>query len=200
MTRSRLARAAAAGVGMLLAGLTFAPPASAHDELVATSPRDGSSVAAPRQVVLTFAEAVLGVGNRIAVTGPSGQVASGPPTIQGSTLRATLPTLRSGGYRVTWRAVSADGHPVSGSFGFTVSAPSTSAATATPPTATPPTATPLPAQPPSATPASPSGAPRTQLASNGRWRPVALGLLTLGALMAAAAVAISRRRAGQGRG
>lgn len=209
MTHPRLTRVAAGAVGALLAGLTLAltlaaltlaGPASAHDELVATSPTDGSSVAAPRQVVLTFAEAVLGVGDRIAVTGPSGQVHSGAPTAQGSTLSATLPPLPAGGYRVTWRAVSADGHPVSGSFGFTVTSPSTTPPSTTAPTATPLTATPLTTPTPSATPAPSSGTGRTQPASNDRLQPVALGLLALGALTAAAAVAIARWRPGQGRG
>lgn len=34
-----------------------------------------------------------------------------------------LPELPDGGYQVSWRVVSADGHPISGSFGFRVGNP-----------------------------------------------------------------------------
>ncbi len=195
MTRSRLVRAGLGITALLLAALALPAPASAHDELDSTFPRDGSHLAAPRQVVLTFAEPVLALGNRIEVVGPSGQVVSGAPTIQGSTLRAPLqPGLPAGAYRVTWRAVSADGHPVSGSFGFTVTAAS-AGASATPLTTQAPAAT---ASGATATPG--AGATGTPARSERLLAPLALGLLALGALAAAGAVAMARRRAGQGRG
>lgn len=187
---------------MLLGGaLALAPPAGAHDELVSTTPRDGSGVPAPSQVILTFAEPVLPVGNRVDVSGPGGEVASGAPMIQGSTLHQMLrPQLRTGGYRVTWRAVSADGHPVSGTFGFTVTA-SSATATATPLTAQQPGATSTPDAATSGAGtagAHPASAPTSANAS--RIGLLGLGLLGLGALVAAAGVALARRRAGQGRG
>jgi methionine-rich copper-binding protein CopC len=103
-------------------GVAIAIPsvAAAHDVLEKTTPSDGSSVdRLPGAVVLTFAEPPLSIGTQVVVTGPSGNVASGVPTIDGSVVRqALLPTAPAGDYTVTYRVTSDDGHPVSGSFSF----------------------------------------------------------------------------------
>ena len=39
------------------------------------------------------------------------------------TLVQALPALDGGEYQVNWRAVSGDGHPITGTFSFTVNAP-----------------------------------------------------------------------------
>ncbi len=104
----------------------LAPAASAHDELVSTSPQDGSKVTAPGQVVLRFTDDLLAIGNRVRIEGP-GPAANLSAQANGPTLTASLdPFLPAGAYRVTWRAVSADGHPLSGAFGFTLTQPTTS--------------------------------------------------------------------------
>ncbi len=130
----------AAALGLLGVGtVALAPAASAHDELTSAVPAAGAVVRAPRQVVLRFAEDVLAVGSRVVVTGPTGTTTDAAPRVDGTTLTQPLPTdLPGGGYTVTWRAVSSDGHPVSGTFRFVVAG----SAPAAPPALTPTTARP----------------------------------------------------------
>ncbi len=117
-----------------------ATAAQAHDQLTGSAPADGSSTAVvPARVTLTFSEPVLAVGTAVVVTGPAGQVQSGPAVLTGSTvsepLRAGSP---AGRYSVTWRATAADGHVVSGTLSFTArSASPAPKATGTTPPATP---------------------------------------------------------------
>jgi methionine-rich copper-binding protein CopC len=103
-------------------GVTVALPsvASAHDVLEKTTPSDGTVVdRLPGAVVLTFSEEPLSIGAQVVVTGPTGNVASGPPTIDGRDVtQALLPTAPGGDYTVSYRVTSDDGHPVSGSFSF----------------------------------------------------------------------------------
>ena len=125
----------------LLGGLTLvsvAGPASAHDVLRSTSPRDGTHVERPpAEVVLTFDEPALAVGTEVLVTGPSGSVATGPPRLVDNEVRQSLAGGPAGAYTVVWRVTSADGHPVSGTFGFTADQASASTTTTNAPTATP---------------------------------------------------------------
>ena len=103
-------------------GVMVAMPsvASAHDVLERTNPSDGATVdRLPGAVVLTFAEAPLSLGTQVVVTGPTGNMASGAPTIDGPDVtQALLPSAPAGEYTVTYRVTSDDGHPVSGSFSF----------------------------------------------------------------------------------
>ena len=74
--------------------VVLAPVASAHDELVSTSPQDGSSLAAPGQVVLRFTNNLLAIGNRVRVEGPAGPAsnpsakASGPNLLHSARAQA----------------------------------------------------------------------------------------------------------------
>ncbi len=94
--------------------------AAAHDVLERTNPSDGATVdRLPGAVVLTFAEPPLALGTQVVVIGPSGNMASGTPTIDGRDVtQALLPTAPAGDYTVTYRVTSDDGHPVTGSFAF----------------------------------------------------------------------------------
>lgn len=110
----------------LLTGMTAlqavsAPPAAAHDVLVGTVPKDGSTVQrVPGQVRLLFEEPPLELGTQVVVTGPDGKVAQGKPVIDGSTVRQQVATgAPAGKYTVDYRVTSDDGHVVSGSFSFT---------------------------------------------------------------------------------
>jgi methionine-rich copper-binding protein CopC len=115
---------AAALIAILVAALA-ATPAAAHASLISSSPPDGAAVAtAPTKVELIFSEAV-GALSIIAVTGPDGvQVVDGPTQIQNAWAVQPLKTLTAVGlYKIAYRAVSADGHPVSGRLTFTYAPP-----------------------------------------------------------------------------
>jgi copper transport protein len=115
-------------LGALLAG---ASPASAHAALTGSNPKDGAVVAtAPKEVTLTFSEQMAMGNDSIRVLEPSGKRAdkakirdlgTGGKVIYGVDL---LPGLPHGTYTVAWQAVSADSHPVSGAFTFSIGAPS----------------------------------------------------------------------------
>ncbi|MFF3305177.1 copper resistance CopC/CopD family protein [Streptomyces sp. NPDC002908] len=114
--------------GLVLAG---ASPASAHAALTGSDPQDGAVVAtAPAEVTLTFSEQIAMGDDSIRVLDPSGKRAdsgaprdltSGGAVRYGVQLHSGLP---DGTYTVAWQAVSADSHPVSGAFTFSVGAPS----------------------------------------------------------------------------
>lgn len=105
---------------------TAASPAAAHDVLESTEPADGAVLtAAPEQVVLTFSAEQAGVGAEVVVTGPGDTSWSeGVAAVAGSTVTQALADgMPDGAYTVSWRSVAQDGHPVTGSFGFTVASP-----------------------------------------------------------------------------
>ncbi|MFJ5721910.1 copper resistance CopC/CopD family protein [Streptomyces sp. NPDC093149] len=115
--------------GLLLGG---AGPASAHAALTGSDPQDGAVVdAAPKEVTLTFSEQVAMGSDSVRVLDPHGKRAdtavaprdlgSGSTVKYGVSLHSGLP---DGTYTVAWQAVSADSHPVSGAFTFSVGAPS----------------------------------------------------------------------------
>jgi copper resistance protein C len=104
--------------------LLLAPAAaSAHDTLSESSPSDGDVGPSPEQVVLTFTGDVGSIGTAVEVTGPQGTAGAGEPVVEGRTVTVPLaPDLPAGDYTVSWRVTSADGHPISGEFGFGVEA------------------------------------------------------------------------------
>ncbi|MGW7606115.1 copper resistance protein CopC [Streptomyces sp. NPDC054766] len=111
--------------GALLAG---AAPASAHAALTGSNPTQGSVVdKAPAQVSLTFSEQVSLNDKSLQVLDPKGgRVDAGSASdLGGDTYGLKLrPGLPDGTYTVTYQVVSADSHPVSGAFTFSVGAPS----------------------------------------------------------------------------
>ena len=118
-------RAATASAVLVAAGtLVLGVPATAlaHDGLVATSPAAGATVAeAPDALELDFTGEPLPLGTLVAVTGPDGApVSSGDAEIRGTTVVQPIDEDAAGTYRVEWRSTSSDGHPLSGTFDFTV--------------------------------------------------------------------------------
>ncbi|AQS68795.1 copper resistance protein CopC [Streptomyces pactum] len=122
------------GAVLVLLVLGGAGPASAHAVLRSTDPEDGGVLGrAPSHVTLTFTESVglrddsfrvLDPGGHRVRTGEAGH-ADGRP----DTARVALPgELGEGTYTVAWRVVSADSHPASGAFTFSVGRPSATAA------------------------------------------------------------------------
>ncbi|WP_069743717.1 copper resistance CopC/CopD family protein [Streptomyces sp. EN23] len=123
--------AALAGLvfGLLLAG---AGPASAHAALTGSDPSDGAVVdTAPKEVTLSFSEAIAVGDDSIRVLDPSGKradteaeprdLSEGGTVRYGVSLHSGLP---DGTYTVAWQAISADSHPISGAFTFSIGAPS----------------------------------------------------------------------------
>ncbi|WP_436942523.1 copper resistance CopC/CopD family protein [Streptomyces sp. SudanB66_2053] len=115
---------------LLILLLTGTAPASAHAALRASDPEDGSVVKAPpTHITLTFTESVGLLDDSFRVYGPDNRRVhmEEPEHAAGSadTARAALPRdLDEGTYTVAWRVVSADSHPVSGAFTFSVGKPS----------------------------------------------------------------------------
>ncbi|MFH8514057.1 copper resistance CopC/CopD family protein [Streptomyces gelaticus] len=118
--------------GLLLGG---AGPVSAHAALTGSDPQDGAVVATPPQEIkLTFSEGVALGDDSIRVLDPSGKRAdtgAAPRDLAcGSTMKYSVPLhsgLPDGTYTVAWQAVSADSHPISGAFTFSVGTPSKTA-------------------------------------------------------------------------
>lgn len=107
----------------LLAALVPARAASAHAELVATDPADGAVVEeAPEALTMQFTEDVSVRPDGIRVLDGQGErVDAGTASAQGSDVTVPLEgTIADGTYVVAWRAVSADGHPIRGSYTFSV--------------------------------------------------------------------------------
>jgi len=113
----------------VLASVAAATSASAHATLESSLPADGQvSTSAPTDVVLRFDEQVEGALGAARVFASDGSRVDVGPTVHpggdGSQMRVALESgLARGTYLVDWRVVSADSHPVSGSFTFSVGAP-----------------------------------------------------------------------------
>jgi copper transport protein len=120
-----------------LLGTLRASVASAHASVLSTSPESGATVAeSPREVTITFDQGISvpngGVrvlnerAERIGVEKPR----IGSKTDRANTVSVAIPTLPSGAYVVSWRAISEDGHPIRGAFTFRVGASGDQAAVA----------------------------------------------------------------------
>ncbi len=129
--RRRIARPrsllAAAALGVLAILALPAAPASAHAVLTATNPAKGSVVTdAPTTVVLVFTEPVDPVEGKVRIIAPDGSRADGgEPSADGTRLSIPMRTdPPRGTYLVSYRVLSQDSHPVTGSFTFSIGAPS----------------------------------------------------------------------------
>jgi copper transport protein len=119
---TRLGRRLLAALGLAAVALAlFAVPASAHATLLQTSPAEDEVVKTPpKQVVLTFDESVSAGSNALRVFDPSGTELKGlKDRVVDTKLSTALPKLsQKGSYTVSWNVISADGHPVGGTFLF----------------------------------------------------------------------------------
>jgi copper transport protein len=113
-----------------LVALAMPAAASAHATLERTSPAFGTrDEQSPKAVRLSFDQSVDVLPNAIRVYSAHGAILSGTTVASADTRTISAPvrTLRRGGYTVRWRAVSADGHVVSGVFTFGVRMPAPAA-------------------------------------------------------------------------
>jgi copper transport protein len=110
---------------MLLLALTAR--AGAHASLVKAEPPDGGVVReAPAALTLTFNEPVSPLVMRL--VGPAGgPVALGEVAARNAVISIAAPGLQRGTHVLSWRVISADGHPVGGSVIFSIGAPSAQA-------------------------------------------------------------------------
>ncbi len=119
----RLYRATAL-TGLALSLGSVASLAQAHAKVESTLPAADSSVSSPKLIQVHFNEAVetkmssikLAASDGTAVSIMSMNEAKDPATL------SSMPNapLKAGLYRVTWSAVSDDGHKTQGTFSFTV--------------------------------------------------------------------------------
>lgn len=109
------------------AALAFPAAALAHASLQSESPAYGQRLGpAPRAVVLRFDEVVKLLPQAVVVLDARGVNLAGPARVSARELRAPLARLPRGPYTVRWRALSDDGHVVSGVYTFGVGVPAPS--------------------------------------------------------------------------
>lgn len=116
------------GIATVLVVLGVPAPASAHTELVGTTPADGSQLPrAPRTVALEFSGAVDPAFATLVVSVDGGnpsrlRVVAGatPSTVQATVPPADTQTSGQTRWRVDYRVTSVDGHPIQGTLNFSV--------------------------------------------------------------------------------
>ncbi|CCI54799.1 copper resistance CopC family protein [Nostocoides jenkinsii] len=213
-------RAAVAVVALMtlavVTGVAGAGSAYAHTELLTSTPAANAKVEAPTEVTLGFSEDIKTEFATVQVTDGEGlSVADGDARVSGPDLTQALRTpVHAGTYLVAYKVTSADGHPVSGSFSFTVveaasSATSTSStssaassaassATSTTPSATATTPDPRPMSA-SSTSASNTESVSGEGGSGASLVPIGAAILAV-ILVVGAAVVAGRRRGRGGAG
>jgi len=129
-------RVAVATLLALAAVIRLYGVASAHVTLVAAQPAPNSTLAAsPTSLHLEFSETIEPAVAHVSIVTPDGRsfvlpIANEPHDAH--IIVAQLGAIGTGTFRVMWHVLSEDGHPVGGSYVFTVGAP-----TAPPPTTSP---------------------------------------------------------------
>ncbi|MFC0548870.1 copper resistance CopC/CopD family protein [Kutzneria chonburiensis] len=121
--------------GVLAALFASAGQAAAHAALLGTQPAPSAVVAtAPSSVTLNFGEPVQVGAQGIRVLGPDGSTVddgrAGPVDGRADTVGVAIEARAPGTYTVSWHVQSADSHPVSGAFTFSVGHATVAAATA----------------------------------------------------------------------
>lgn len=143
-------RAVVTAVGALILWMSGSGIAAAHTALANSDPaKDATVTAPPAAIVLTFTEDINPAFANVAVSSADGRNwVSGSPRVEGPRLTASVGPDRpvNGVYTVGYRVVSADGHPVTGSYSFTVAGVPVQAS----PTPTTAGAAPSAAEPPAA--------------------------------------------------
>jgi methionine-rich copper-binding protein CopC len=116
-------RIIALATGLLLLS---SPAAQAHTALVSSNPMSNAMLTkSPANISLTFNEDLIKISgknvSKLSLSNTLGEIKLGAVDVTKSVISAKiLKTLPASKYKVTYRVVSADGHPVSGSFNFWV--------------------------------------------------------------------------------
>jgi methionine-rich copper-binding protein CopC len=193
--------AVVAALFLAAAMLLVAPPAQAHDELLSADPAADTSVEAmPEALTLTFSGLISSepAATEVQVTDAAGtSVVAGDPSVQDNVVTQPLSPDATGDITVLWKVVSSDGHPISGEYSFTVTAPAPTE-TAEPTTSAEPTQTAEPTESAEATEtasATPSPeASADQDSSSAAWPWIVGGVVVAGIVAAILYLVISRSR------
>lgn len=123
-------RVAAALLVGALAVIAAPSASSAHSELVSSTPAEGARPdAAVATLTLVFESPIDPDLADVVLAGGNGERVVGQPVVSDSVVTVPVsPVDVAGDYEVSYRVVAADGHPVSGTYGFTVSEASAEAA------------------------------------------------------------------------
>ncbi|GAA0794709.1 MULTISPECIES: copper homeostasis periplasmic binding protein CopC [Cupriavidus] len=119
-------RATLAAAAVLASSAAFA-----HPKLVSSTPADKAEVSAPQKIELKFSEnlATQFSGANLVMPGMPGMANHAPMKVAAKVSGSDDPktmvitpaqSLAPGSYRVEWRAVSSDTHPITGNIAFTV--------------------------------------------------------------------------------
>ena len=114
----------------LSTGLLMSALAQAHPKLLSSTPAEGADGAAPSSIELHFSENLMTQfsGAKLIMTAMPGMAHSPMPMkakVSGASDPKTmvitpLSPLSAGSYKVEWRAVSSDTHPITGNVTFKV--------------------------------------------------------------------------------
>jgi hypothetical protein len=116
---------------MAVAAALASSMAFAHPALVSSMPADKAEISAPQKIELKFSENLMTrfSGANLVMTGMPGMADHAPMKVAAKIAGSEDPKtmvitpaqpLVPGTYRVDWRAVSSDTHPVNGNIAFTV--------------------------------------------------------------------------------
>ena len=103
-------------------------PAQAHTSLVSSVPIKNSTIKAmPKTIAMTFDDKLIKIAgknvSKFSVVGPDGkEIKLGPITLTNQIISAAVlePKPKPGVYKINYRVISGDGHPVSGTIKFTL--------------------------------------------------------------------------------
>lgn len=189
-TRSTPAGLFAAALAAALL-LVPASPAAAHNSLKTATPAKNAQLAtAPTEITLEFLQKLDPAFTTIVLSDAAQQkIPTGEPMVTGATGTISIDgPLTNGTYTVAYRVVSADGHPVQGSYPFTVADPAGAEA--------PAPVSPAAEPDPTATDAA-SASPASATGDDDGGGPGALAVVGVGivlVLVAGTAVLLRRRR------
>lgn len=116
-------RKTACFLGLSASLILVATQAFAHATLVRAEPGANASVGAPQTIVLHFNEALEARVSSFKVTDIDGKevmVMTAPAPDNKSLAAKPHSALTAGLYTVSWTAVGDDGHPMKGTYSFTV--------------------------------------------------------------------------------
>ncbi|MDF3834159.1 copper homeostasis periplasmic binding protein CopC [Cupriavidus basilensis] len=116
---------------LAVAAVLASSPAFAHPKLESSSPADKAEVSSPQKIELKFSENLVTQfsGANLVMTGMPGMANHASMKVAAKVSGSDDPktmvitpaqTLAPGSYRVDWRAVSSDTHPINGNIAFTV--------------------------------------------------------------------------------